>query len=295
MPRRKKGKAKAVHNSQAKLNLFLDILQKRDDGFHEIETIIAPITLSDNLIYKLTDKSEVKVYCTSDSLQESDNIIYKIACFLKETYDVQNGVEIKLKKNIPLSAGLGGGSSNAADTIHALNTLWELHLSDSEMHTIVAKFGSDINFFLNRKSALLKGRGEIIERAFPSLTIDNILLVNPGIEISSRNAYSWVQQHQSRERQREKLIQGILNLDVQLIAENLYNGLEPGVFAHYPVLEEIKLQMMDFGALGSLMSGSGSTVFSIFPSREKILEAEKFFKKYNYWLYKTKIEDIEIS
>lgn len=293
MPRRKKGKT--ARDSHAKLNLFLDILKKRDDCFHEIETIIAPITLSDNLIYKLTDRSGVKVYCTSDSLEESDNIIYKIACFLKETYDVQNGVEIKLKKNIPLAAGLGGGSSNAAETIHALNTLWKLHLSDSEMHAIVAKFGSDINFFLSRKIALLRGRGEIIERTFPSITIDNILLVNPMIEISSRNAYSWVQQHPPQNINKEKLIQGILEKDVKKISENLYNGLEQGVFSHYPVIEEIKFQMAELGALGSLMSGSGSTVFGIFPTKEKMLEAEKFFKKYNYWLFQTKIEDSEES
>ncbi len=289
MPRRKKGKVKAVLTSPAKLNLFLDILGKRDDGFHEIETIIAPITLSDELIFKLTDKPEVKVYCTSDSLKESDNIIYKIACFLKDTYEVQNGVDIKLKKNIPLAAGLGGGSSNAAVTLHALNELWDIHLSNDEMHSIVARFGSDINFFLERQISLLKGRGEIILRTFPSFIIEHILLVNPGIEISSKNAYSWVQQIPQEEKRKALISHAIINQDIPAIAEHLYNGLEPGVFSHYPLLEEIKSQMSERGALGAAMSGSGSTVFGIFSSKEKLTEAKKFFEKYNYWIYVTNI------
>jgi len=157
--KKKREKVKVTQDSRAKLNLFLDILHKRDDGFHEVETIIVPISLADHLIFRLTYKSEVKIYCTSDTLQESENIIYKIACFLKDTYNVKHGVEIKLKKNIPLSAGLGGGSSNAAITILVLNSLWKLNLSLADLHRTVALFGSDINFFLDNKNCPCRRKG----------------------------------------------------------------------------------------------------------------------------------------
>ena len=290
MQKRKREKVKVTQNSRAKLNLFLDILHKRDDGFHEVETIIAPISLADNLIFRLTDRSEVKIYCTSDTLQESENIIYKIACFLKDKYNVKHGVEIRLKKNIPLSAGLGGGSSNAAVTIQVLNSIWKLDLSMADIHETVSLFGSDINFFLENCTALLKGRGEIIRETFPTPYIENILLVNPGIEVASRNAYSWSVIDETHEKMRSAMITGLNNNDVEVICDNLHNGLEQGVFAHYPILQEIKAQLLELGAIGSLMSGSGATVFGIFPSREKLLNAKKYFKKYKYWLFETKIE-----
>lgn len=290
MQKRKREKVKVTHGSRAKLNLFLDILHKRDDGFHEVETIIAPISLADNLIFRLTDKSEVKIFCNSETLQESENIIYKIACFLKNTYNVKHGVEIKLKKNIPIAAGLGGGSSNAAVTIQVLNSLWKLKLSMEDIHRTVSLFGSDINFFLENNAALLKGRGEIVQETYPAPYIENILLVNPGIEIASRNAYSWSVIAGLHEDMRSAMITALNNNDVKAICENLYNGLEQGVFAHYPILQEIKAQLIELGATGSLMSGSGATVFGIFPSREKLLNAKKYFKDYNYWLFETKIE-----
>ena len=290
MQKRKREKVKVTQYSRAKLNLFLDILHKRDDGFHEVETIIVPISLADNLIFRLTDKSEVKIFCTSDTLQGSENIIYKIACFLKDIYNVKNGVEIKLKKNIPLAAGLGGGSSNAAATIQVLNSLWKLNLSLADLHRTVSLFGSDINFFLENSTALLKGRGEIVRETFPSPHIENILLVNPGIEIASRNAYSWLVIDEPHEKMRSAMITGLNNNDVEAICKNLHNGLEQGVFAHYPILQKIKAKLLELGAMGSLMSGSGATVFGIFPSREKLLNAKKYFKKYKYWLFETKIE-----
>ena len=290
MQKRKRKKVKVTQDSRAKLNLFLDILHKRDDGFHEVETIIASISLADHLIFRLTYKSEVKIYCTSDTLQESENIIYKIACFLKDTYNVKHGVEIKLKKNIPLSAGLGGGSSNAAVTILVLNSLWKLNLSLADLHRTVALFGSDISFFLDNKTALVGGRGEIIKGTFPPPHIENILLVNSGIEISSRNAYSWSVINEPHGKKKSAMITALNNNDIEAICKNLYNGLEQGVFAHYPILQDIKDRFLELGAMGSLMSGSGSTVFGIFSSREKLLNAKKYFGKYRYWLFETKIE-----
>ena len=289
MQKRKREKVKVTQDSPAKLNLFLDLLHKRDDGFHEIETIIAPITLADHLIFRLTDKTEVKIYCTSETLQESENIIYKIARYLKDTYNVKNGVEIKLKKNIPIAAGLGGGSSNAATTIDVLNEMWNLGLSHNDLHEVVARFGSDINFFLEDQTAFLSGRGEITKERFPNPHIEHILLVNPGIEIASRNAYSWSVIEDTHEKRKSAMINAFSVNDVETICRNLYNGLEQGVFSHYPLLQEIKTQLLDQGALGSLMSGSGSTIFGIFPSREKLQMAKKYFKKYNYWVYETKI------
>jgi len=288
-----KGKGESItdiKNSLAKVNLFLDTIAIRKDGFHEIKTILTEIQLADDLIFSLTESNRIEISCSSNELNDSSNIIYKIACFLKDKYKVKKGLDITLKKNIPISAGLGGGSSNAAVTIKSCNTLWNLQLSKDGMHRIAARFGSDINFFLEGGIAYLTGKGEKVSKIPTNLKVENLLLVDPQIPISSKQAYTWSKIKPERKDKYQQLKDSIKKNDIRNISRNLYNSLEDGVFEHYPIIKTIKEKMLNFGAIGSLMSGSGSTVFGIFESNDKIKSAEKYFMSLDFWTYRTKID-----
>ena len=288
-----KGKGESITDTQkslAKVNLFLDTIAIRKDGFHEIKTILTEIKLVDNLIFSLTESNRIKISCSSKELNDSSNIIYKIACFLKDKYKVKKGLDITLRKNIPISAGLGGGSSNAAATIKSCNTLWNLQLSKDDMHRIAARFGSDINFFLEGGIAYLTGKGEKVSKIPTNLKVENLLLVNPQIPISSRQAYAWSKIKPERKDKYQRLKDSIKKNDIRNISRNLYNSLEDGVFKLYPIIKTIKEKMLNFGAMGSLMSGSGSTVFGIFDSKDRMQLAEKYFMSLDFWTYRTKID-----
>ena len=275
--------------AKAKVNLFLEVISHRKDEFHNIKTVLSEIDLSDDIIFRLTKKKTIEILRSSDKIKNRDNIVFKIASYLKDKYRVESGLKIILKKNIPICAGLAGGSSDAAFTIKMCNFLWDLQLSKKEMHKIAANFGSDINFFLEGGLALLSGKGEKVKPISSNLKIENLLLVNPHIQISSKDAYSWTEIESERKNQLEDVIDSIHKNDIQKLCQNMYNGLEKGVFARYPAIKEIKEKMLDFGALASLMSGSGATVLGIFDFKDRMKIAEKYFQNSDYWVCKTKI------
>jgi 4-diphosphocytidyl-2-C-methyl-D-erythritol kinase len=210
---------------------------------------------------------------------------------LKKSYSVQKGLRITLQKNIPISAGLGGGSSDAAQTILACNKLWKLGFSPEQMNIVALKFGSDISYFLQGGTSCVFGRGEVVEPLTCQFGIENILLINPNIHISSKEAYSWLKINISESDKFQKVKRAFFQKNLNLLCTNLFNSLESGVFAHYPIIEKIKDKLIELGAKGSLMSGSGSTVFGIFDSTQKINIAENYFKNLKYW---TKISSLQI-
>ncbi|MDD3606727.1 MAG: 4-(cytidine 5'-diphospho)-2-C-methyl-D-erythritol kinase, partial [Candidatus Cloacimonas acidaminovorans] len=174
--------------SYAKINLFLELIGKLPNNYHQVNTILCSIDLFDLLNYELIDSPEIILTCNIPSLTSTSNLIYRVASYVKERFNVSSGIKIHLEKHIPISAGLGGGSSNAANCILALNEMWQLNLSKPQMHKIASQFGSDVNFFLEGGTAKGENRGEVITK-LPSIFLNNILLVNPGIEISSAEAY----------------------------------------------------------------------------------------------------------
>ncbi|MEA1972740.1 MAG: 4-(cytidine 5'-diphospho)-2-C-methyl-D-erythritol kinase [Candidatus Cloacimonadota bacterium] len=265
--------------SNAKINLFLDILKKKPDGFHEIRTIFTEVDVWDSINFVLTKKPYIKIFVNVKSLANRRNLAYKIAFFIHEKYRVKKGVEINLEKKIPISAGLGGGSSNAAQTILALSELWDLNLSKSEMHKIASKFGSDINYFLEGGTAIGIDRGNIIKKTSNQLKIDNILLINPRIEISSGEAYSLVKISQPNNGW-EKLLDNNIKF--------AFNKLEDGVFKKYPMIKNIKEVLLKHNALNAIMSGSGPTVIGFFDNKDELEEAQNFFSKKGFWTIKTK-------
>ncbi|MBN1948571.1 MAG: 4-(cytidine 5'-diphospho)-2-C-methyl-D-erythritol kinase [Candidatus Cloacimonetes bacterium] len=261
--------------SYAKINLFLDVLGKRPDGYHQIRTIFHEIKLHDTLNFTLTKKSSLKILTNTDFVSTRKNLIYKVAIFIQKRYNVDYGVEIKLEKNIPVAGGLGGGSSNAAATIKALSEIWELSLTPEEEHNIAKNFGSDINFFLLGGTALGEGRGEIIT-PLADIRLDNLLLVKPSLGIFSREAYHLVKPVGSHNQSWREITSGFK-------PEMCFNRLQSGICQSYPEIERIIDQLLEQGAIHSLLSGSGSTVIGFFRDQVSTQRAAEFFSGKNYW------------
>lgn len=209
-----------------------------------------------------------------DFVSVDKNLIYKVAVFIKEKFKVKEGAEVELEKNIPISAGLGGGSSNAATTIIALNKIWNLYLSQDQMHEIAAEFGSDINFFLHGGTAIGENRGEKIVPV-DDIEIDNIFLVNPGFGISSREAYQNVAISTPISNWNKILETG----DVKFC----FNKLESGISKFYPEITNIIKYLNENGAAQAILSGSGATVIGFCPNREIAEKFSEYFSKKKYW------------
>ncbi|MCF7858269.1 MAG: 4-(cytidine 5'-diphospho)-2-C-methyl-D-erythritol kinase [Candidatus Cloacimonetes bacterium] len=271
--------------SSAKINLFLDVLGKRRDGFHQIRTIFTEIDLTDILNFALTKKGSVKILPDKDFVDEKENIIYKVAIFIQEKYNVKYGVEIELQKNIPISAGLGGGSSNAASTIKALSYLWELDLSLSEMHNIAGNFGSDINFFLEGGSAFGENRGEEITQ-LKHFKIENIFLVNPGLKISSKEAYESVIIEDHKNANWKKLLS-------DFNTKWCFNKLQDGVCKNYPELTKIINYLNENGAEKAILSGSGATVIGFCSDKTIAEKFSTYYSNMGYWNYITKTKGVQ--
>ncbi|MFC1887810.1 4-(cytidine 5'-diphospho)-2-C-methyl-D-erythritol kinase [Candidatus Cloacimonadota bacterium] len=276
---KRREKNKISLKSFAKINLFLDVLAKRPDGYHDIRTIFSEISLYDTLNFILTKNNEVKILTNKYFVSSKNNLIYRVALFIKEKYNVQDSVEVFLEKNIPISAGLGGGSSNAATTIRALSELWDLNLSNSDMHEIAAEFGSDINFFLAGGSALGEGRGEkIIE--LDDIFLENIFLVKPSFGISSSEAYKSVQLDVNNNNWQEL----IRTTDPGFC----FNKLQKGISKIYPEISEIIEFLENNGAEKAILSGSGSTVIGFCPDKKSADWLTNYYSDKGYWNYITK-------
>jgi 4-diphosphocytidyl-2-C-methyl-D-erythritol kinase len=239
--------------AHAKVNLFLRVLRRREDGFHEIETLIAPISLHDLLLIEPADRLEF--YCDQPGLAGDDNLAVRAArAFFAET-NREPKVRLTLRKKIPHGAGLGGGSSDAAATLRGLNRLFDARLSDEKLRGVAAKLGSDVPFFLKETAAACTGRGEIVMPARLPTSL-NLLLLKPEFGVPSAWAYSrW---HATRE------LAGTIH-EPQEFADIIFaNDLERPVFEKFLFLAQIKSwlrRQSDVGA--ALMSGSGSTVFAV--------------------------------
>lgn len=252
--------------SYAKINLFLEVTGKLPNGYHKVNTVLSSIDLCDYISYDLSPRGDISFSCNHEELATPDNLICKIAMHLKDRYRVSAGISIYLDKRIPIAAGLGGGSSNAANCIESLNQLWQLGLSTSEMHAIAAEFGSDINFFLQGGCALGENRGEQIS-PLPFIDIPRILLINPNIPIASSTAY--------------KLI-GSLNyksksFDPARLSSSCFNRLERGIRKAYPIIDKLLVDLSTFGTEVAMMSGSGSTCFGIFKDEARLNDCKAYF------------------
>jgi len=277
----------------AKINWFLRVLGLRKDGFHEIRSLMQKVTLFDTLTFA---ESEDLTISDTSGIPPQDNIVYQAALILKDKYGVKEGASICIDKKIPMGAGLGGGSSDAAAALVGLNKLWSLHLSIEELCKAGERLGSDVPFFLFSPISLVYGRGERItpRKAVKPLSL---LLVKPSISVST----AWAYKELSASRKEavnspeltkkadkvnniEHFIRSIEQSDISNIAGYsgaVLNDLESVTLKSFPVIAGIKEKLCKEGSIFALMSGSGSTVFGVFESLEKAEDAAGFFK--DHW------------
>lgn len=244
-----------------KINLGLHIIDKREDGFHNIETAFYPIPFYDSLEVIKDTKSPIQF--TSSGLvveqNDADNICVKAYHLLKKDFPLLPGIAMHLHKTIPAGAGLGGGSSDASFVLKLLNDLFQLNLSTQQLLQYAAQLGSDCPFFIINKPCLASGRGEILQEIKIDLSGYNLFLINPAIHINTGWAFSQLKNYTVN-----SALDKIIRQPVDTWKHNLKNDLEEAVFKTYPEIEKIKQQLYQQGASYSSMSGSGSTVFGLF-------------------------------
>ena len=252
-----------VLKTPCKVNLLLNILCRREDGFHELETIIQPVPLYDELRIE-KDSNGIELTCSDARLTVGDgNLVYRAAVAYLGAIE-QSGVRIHLQKNLPIAAGIGAGSGNAAFTLRGLNELFDCPLDEGHLQIMAAELGSDVPFFLQDGPALGSGRGELVESVehFPVLKGKGLLLIYPDFGVSTQWAYrelGGMPEAYGESGQMELMIQNLRSGKLN----GFYNSLEVPVFQKYVILPVLKQFLLDEGALVALMSGSGSTTFAI--------------------------------
>jgi 4-diphosphocytidyl-2-C-methyl-D-erythritol kinase len=270
-------------NSPCKVNLLLNTLGKRPDGFHELETILYPVNVCDRLTFE-RGAHGIKLTC-SDALLPTDgqNLVHRAATAFLQAAKITGGVRIHLEKKTPLAAGLGGGSGNAATTLLVLNELFGQPLASEKLHELAVTLGSDVPFFLQNKPALATGRGEKIQplEDFPALHGRAFLLIHPGFGISTAWAYQALARFPAalngRRGRAQKLISKLQTGGLHAASSEFYNSLEAPAFEKFPVLALFQEFLRANGAPAALMSGSGSTTFAIV---ESVKTAETLVEKF---------------
>lgn len=253
----------------AKINLTLDVLYKRPDNYHEIEMIMTTVDLADRIGLKATE-SGIHIESADRFVpNDSRNLAYQAAQLLKDTFNIKSGVIISLDKQIPVAAGLAGGSSDAAATLKGLNQLWQLNLSLDELAELGAKIGSDVSFCVYGGTALAKGRGEIIEH-LPAPPHCWVVLAKPTIGVSTADVYGAFNPVNAEHPDTGKMIEALEQGDYQGMCDHLGNALESVTLEMHPEVAQIKEQMKKFGADAVLMSGSGPTVFGLVQQEARI-------------------------
>jgi 4-diphosphocytidyl-2-C-methyl-D-erythritol kinase len=262
--------------SPAKINWVLKVTGKRADGYHNIYSVMQRIALSDTLSF---EETEGEIVIESDlKITIEENLVYKAAVLIKKHTSCSSGVRIKLIKKIPLQAGLGGGSSNAATTLSGLNRLWKTGLNLRTLTEIGATLGSDVPFFLNGPIAVVEGRGEVITPLQTSMKEIALLIVKPEHGISTARAYKEIAAYSEMEKSRQDLLIEILRKGpIDRLCEVLVNDFEGPVYRLYPELGDIRDRLLNQGAIAALLCGSGSCIFGVFANRAGAEEASRSF------------------
>jgi 4-diphosphocytidyl-2-C-methyl-D-erythritol kinase len=251
-----------VLNAAAKVNLTLEVLGKRADGYHEIVTVMQAVDLSDRLT--IEDAPTLSLVTNAEGVPaDGENLVMRAAVLLREAAGVERGARIRLEKRIPVAAGLGGGSSDAAATLWGLNRLWGLRWSRQRLAELGARLGMDVPFFLGGARALATGRGERVATLAPGGAYA-LVLVNPNRPLGTREVYGQVTEAAFSDGSgASAMVEALRRRNPALVARHLYNGLEGVVAPGHPVIGQMKAALLGAGALGAVMSGSGPTVIGL--------------------------------
>jgi len=275
-------------HSYGKINLFLDIEGKLQNGYHLIKSVMQSIDLYDEIILEEIPNDEIIIECNDLSIPtDFSNTCYKAAKIIKDTFEIKNGIMIYINKSIPSEAGLAGGSGNSAAVIIGLNKLWKLTMSECEMQEIGLQIGADVPFCIVGGTYLAEGIGEKLTK-LNDFIWDNILLIKPNFSMSTAFVYQNLNSIDYNSCIQNDILKLIKNNEYFNTALSTENTLEKVVTKLYPEINNIKLCMHNNGAISSNMTGSGSTVFGLFPSHESMNKAYEKLKDSYTFIYKTK-------
>lgn len=263
----------------AKINLGLQVIENRNDGFHNVETVYIPIGLSDILEFIKSKGNSTNIAVSGLKIEsnQDENLVIRAWKLMHSEFNIP-AVDIYLHKLIPIGAGLGGGSSDAAFMLTGLNNYFQCNATISDLKYIASQLGSDCAFFIRNMAAIGTGRGEVLEPIDISLVGYRILLVDPGIFISTRDAYANV-----IPSKREESLKSLLNQPVSAWQHTIINDFEEYAFKRYPEIENIKNELIKIGALYAAMSGSGSAVYGLFDQHAKLDQVAAKFSQYFTW------------
>ena len=263
----------------AKINLSLDVVRRREDGYHEVRMIMQTINLYDKLSLKKSSTPGIRLTTNAGFLPtDENNLVYKAAKLLMDEFQVEEGIDIYLQKFIPVAAGMAGGSSDAAAVLFGVNRLFQLGLSKKELMKRGVKIGADVPYCIMRGTALAEGIGEKLTPLNPPPHC-YVLIAKPNISVSTKFVYENLNANQLKVHPDiDGMIEEINNNNLYGVAEKMGNVLETVTIKEYPIIEEIKNVMKEKGAVNAMMSGSGPTVFGLFETKEQAEEAYAAFQ-----------------
>ena len=257
-----------------KINLGLDVLGRRENGYHDVRMVMQTLYLYDNVTLQKKSAPGIEIDSNLFYLpNDEDNIAWKAAKLLIDEFDIKDGIRIHLDKHIPVAAGMAGGSSNAAAVLYGMNQMFRLGLSQKELMERGVKLGADVPYCIMRGTALAEGIGEQLT-ALPPMVKCPILIAKPQISVSTKFVYENLKLDENTVHPDiDRLVEDIRRKDLAAITSDMGNVLETVTIPNYPVIAEIKEHMMEHGAAGAMMSGSGPTVFGLFDDKEKAVAA----------------------
>ncbi|MBR2527618.1 MAG: 4-(cytidine 5'-diphospho)-2-C-methyl-D-erythritol kinase [Blautia sp.] len=260
-------------SAKAKINLGLDVLNRRPDGYHNIRTVMQTVTLCDDLIFSESSEKGIRLFSDSQAvpLNES-NLIWKAAQLMINEFSLTKGIFIRLEKNIPVAAGLAGGSTDAAATLSAVNRLFSLELDDRALAGLGARLGADVPFCIYGGTMLAEGIGELLT-PLPPLQGCPVIIGKPKVSVSTRMAYESLDLSSLEHPDMAAILSSIQKEDPTLLPLHPGNVFAPGVIKMFPVIENIIGKMEELGSFCSQMSGSGPSVFGLFPDRRSAEQA----------------------
>lgn len=280
----------------AKINLGLNVVNKRPDGYHDLETVFYPVDIHDELDVTLSDAPgcQLQVVGCDELCAPEKNLVVKAYNLVAEHYSLP-GMKVVLTKNIPSQAGMGGGSSDGAYMIRAINELCSLNMSTQEMQDYAAQLGADCPFFITSQPSYAEGKGEVLSPFASDVSVLKgeyfLVLIKPDVAVSTKEAYAGIRPHAPKLNCRDI----ILNSPISAWRDTLHNDFEDSIFLSLPILGEVKEALYDSGAIYAAMSGSGSTVFGIFPATTNINELTEnsnitqYADKYYFKILKAKL------
>lgn len=266
--------------ARAKINLGLDVVRKREDGYHEVRMIMQMINLYDKITLRKKTEPGITVTANLSYLPvNEDNLVYRAAKLLMDEFQVDGGLEIELQKYIPVAAGMAGGSTDAAAVMVGVNRIFQLGLNKKQLMERGVKIGADVPFCIMRGTALAEGIGEELT-PLPAMPHCSLVIAKPKIHVSTKFVYGNLKVRELTEHPDiDGQVQALRENDLEQLVARMGNVLETVTIPAYPVIDEIKHTMMKYGAMGAMMSGSGPTVFGIFEKEDKAQEVCRLLKK----------------